>query len=95
MITDCVFYHPLYCRLLCEMRHVPDLPLDLSVPETSATASKRNIEFHVNIFFMMVINCIHILLTLITCSKYWCSWRFLDQHDELEDGHNYRTLQFG
>lgn len=90
MITGGAFYHPLDFRLLCEMRQVLELPCDVNMPETSATASKRNIEFHVSIFFLMVINCIHLFVTHVTCGKYWCSWRFLDQH--VESGHNYRTM---
>jgi hypothetical protein len=50
-----------------------------NLPEMPPTASMRNIEFHVSIFVLMEINCIHLFVIYITCRKYWRLRWFLVQ----------------
>lgn len=63
---------------------------DVNMPEASTIASMRNIEFHVSIFVLMVINCIHLFVTYITCHKYRCLRLFLVQYSAIKC--NVRTI---
>jgi hypothetical protein len=42
---------------------------DVNIPGISAIGSMRNIEFHVSILILMVINCVHLFVTYITCQN--------------------------